>query len=268
MPVARGVEVYNADSAPVLARGYQYIQGDLESARPEIDRVLGDQAGRDILADLYNGLQLTGFGTEMVIEALQATPEEEHSRGWREGEALAEAWLTSHEACEFPWSLNRDLRHHRASLPGAELIGFSGVTVEESSFAFGEVKTSKETQNPPQVVNRGSTCLVNQLIRLRDDAQIKTTIVNYLGYRAATGVSWATKFHVAATRYFNSGMTNVKIFGVLVRDVRPVSEDLAEAARSLCSGCPPLSNIKLVGLYLPLGGIPEGPQHGPRRRRS
>jgi hypothetical protein len=32
VPVAQGTEVYNADWPPVLARGYQYAQADLEGA--------------------------------------------------------------------------------------------------------------------------------------------------------------------------------------------------------------------------------------------
>lgn len=269
MPVAKGTEVYSADAVPVVARGYRYAQEDLDAAHSEcVRRILTDEAGRESLAEFYSGLELTEFGIENIAEALSERPPEEHSRGWREGEALAEAWLIDHKFCEFPWSLNRDLRHHRASLPGAELIGFTGDTVENVRFAFGQVKTSKEQRNPPQVVHQGPKSLISQLRQVRDDRQIKITIVNYLTYRAQAGVQWLDKFRKAASRYFNSGMTDVVIFGVLVRDVEPVSNDLAEAARRLRDDCPPLSSVEFCGLYLPLGVIPAGPQHGSRNRGS
>jgi hypothetical protein len=268
MSVAKGTEAYNADMPPVLARGYLYAQGDFDTACAErLQAVLTDEPGRSSLAELYGSLELTQFGNENVTEALQPIPQEEHSRGWREGEALAEAWLVDHKECEFPWPFNRDLRHQRASLPGAELVGFTGVTPDETQFAFGQVKTSKELRNPPQVVHSGAKSLTSQALQLRDDWQIKATVVDYLAYRATSDVPWATKFRSAATRYFNSGKMAIAIFGVLVRDVVPTAADLQEAARHLSTGCHESTRIELVGLYLPEGSIPAGPQHGPRPRR-
>src|SRR5690606_21228031 len=114
----QGIEVYNADSSPVVARGYQYAQADLDAARAtEIPALLTDEEGQEGLADFCGALGLTRFAQHVLEETLEANKEEDHSRGWREGEALAEAWLTAHKACEFPWPFNRDLRHHRASLP-------------------------------------------------------------------------------------------------------------------------------------------------------
>lgn len=268
MPVAKGAEVYNADALPVLARGYSYCQADLDVARAErLKGVRNDELGRDALAELYSGLDLTDFGSQNVAEALQPIPEEEQSKGWREGESLAEAWLVDHKQCKFPWPFNRDLRHHRAGLPGAELVGFTGETNEEARFAFGQVKTSKELRNPPKVVNCGDKSLINQLLQLRDDIKIKKTVVDYLAYRANAGAEWGTTFRAAASRYFNSGTMEVAIFGVLVRDVEPAAADLAIAATSLCSGCSSSTRVEFCGLYLPAGSIPDGPQHGARKRR-
>ncbi len=120
--------------------------------------------GGELLEELFSSLELTDFGQANVAEALRRIPREEHSRGWREGEALAQAWLTDHKDCDFPWPFNRDLRHHGASLPGAELVGFTG-TDGEPRFAFGQVKTSKEAKHPPQVVNQGDKNLINQALQ-------------------------------------------------------------------------------------------------------
>lgn len=268
MPVAEGTEVYNADAAPVIARGYVYTEAELETARVErLEAVLDDHEGRDYLAELYRGLELTEFGGEKVAEVLEAIPQEDHSRGWREGEALAEAWLVDNRQCEFPWPFNRDLRHYRASLPGAELVGFTGEPGEgDVCLAVGQVKTSKEQRFPPQCVNSGDKCLVNQLLQLRDDIHMKNTLLHYLAHRSQ-GAPWYPKFREAAQRFLNSGQTEIALFGVLIRDVDPRPTDLAGAAARLQSDCPAASRIELSGLYLPVGSIPEGPQHRPRQRR-
>lgn len=268
MPVAQGLEVYTADDRSVVARGFLLDQAELDEARSErLPQILRDQAGRNDLESLFASFDLTEFGSQILSQVLQPLEEEEHSRGWREGEALAEAWLVDHKECEFPWPFNRDLRHHRASLPGAELVGFTGTDVSDSKLAFGQVKTSKESQTPPQVVNRGEKCLISQALQLRDNYEIKKTLLEYLAYRAQTGVSWTARFRVAAQKCLNSGFSEIAVFGVLVRDVAPDARDLAGAASALRTGCNALTRIELFGLYLPVGCIPSGPQHGPRQRR-
>lgn len=269
MTVAQGTEVYNADSSPVVARGYAYAQADLDSARAtEIPALLTDEEGREDLSEFYEGIEgLTGFGKQQLEATLEPIEEEEHSIGWREGEALGEAWLTAHKECEFPWPFNRDLRHHRASMPGAEMVGMSGSGPDDAVLAFGQVKTSKERRFPPQAVTERKKGLVTQMRDLRDNEKLKRTIVNYLAFRAVVGGSWVQKFRNALTRYFNSGMLHVAIFGVLVRDVATDSGDLSAAAATLAQRCDPRTRMELVAIYLPAGSIPPGPQHGPRRRR-
>jgi hypothetical protein len=268
--VAKGIEVYNADSLPVVARGYAYAQVNLVEARAnDISAILTDEEGQAGLANFCDGLSLTGFAMEILEETLEPNEEEDHSRGWREGEALAEAWLTTHKECEFPWPFHRDLRHHRASMPGAEMVGMVGAGPDDAVLAFGQVKTSKEEQWPPQVVNRGPKCLINQMCDLREDEKIKKTLVQYLAHRggAASGAPWVAKFQAALIRYCESGKLHIAIFGVLIRDVAHAALDLSEAAATLAQGCDLRTRMELVAIYLPAGSIPAGPQHGPRRRR-
>lgn len=270
MAVALGREVFNADSSPVVARGYLYAQAELDSARAaEIPALLADEEGHAELADFCDALGLTGFAQQVLEETLEAIEEEDHSRGWREGEALAEAWLIEHKQCEFPWPFKRDLRHHRASMPGAELVGMAGAEPNEAVLAFGQVKTSKERRFPPQAVNRGDTCLINQMRVLREDENIKKTLIQYLAHRARASAAepWVEKYKAALIRYCESGRLHMAIFGVLVRDVTHAVRDLSEAAAALAQGCDPRTRMELVAIYLPVGCIPEGPQHAPRRRR-
>jgi hypothetical protein len=267
MPVAKGAEVFNADSAPVTARGFQYNHAELEEARTErLPAILSDGEGLAAIADVCGGLELTNFGASALLGALQPFPQEDHSQGWREGEALAEAWLVDHEQCEFPWSFNRDLRHHRASMPGAEFVGFTGDD-STARFAFGQVKTSKEQKSPPQVVTNGAKSLVNQMLDLRDDSSIKTTLFRYLAYRAPSA-HWQGKFRSAAKIYLNSGALGISIFGVLVRDTVPTPSDLASAAAKLSQDIHVETRVKFSGLYLPSGAIASGPQHKKRVRKA
>lgn len=267
MGIARGEEVYNADVLPVLARGMTFTQEELEAARADrLPGILADMLGREHLEEFYSGLELTEFDRGNIAEALTPIPEDDHSRGWREGEALAEAWLIDHKECDFPWPFNRDLRHHRASLPGAELVGFTGAD-DSPRFAFGQVKTSKDAQHPPQVVNHGGKSLINQALQLRDDLNIKKTLVNYLLQRAMLDHGLVERAKIAATHWLQSSFTDIAIFGVLVRDVAHSRDDLAQAAMRLSQNRQSATRIEFYALYLPEGSIPEGPQHRPRQSR-
>lgn len=267
MPIAPGTEVYNTDAPPVVARGVRFTQEEIDAARAgRIPDVLRDAPGRELLEEFYSSLELTEFAMANVVVALQPIPEEDYSKGWREGEALAEAWLTDHKGCDFPWPFNRDLRHHKASLPGAELVGFIGAA-DQVRFAFGQVKTSKEAQYPPQVVNRGDTSLINQALQLRDDIAIKKTLVNYILQRAMRNNGLVARAKVATTRWLQSRFMDIAIFGILVRDVPESCDDLSGAAETLCHGCLSGTRIEFWALYLPAGSIPSGPQHQPRSRR-
>lgn len=267
MPIAGGTEVYNADVPPVVARGMTLTQEEVDKARAHrLPGILTDAPGREQLEEFYTSLELTEFDQENVAKALQPIPEEEHSRGWREGEALAEAWLTDHRDCDFPWPFNRDLRHHRASLPGAELVGLTGAE-NEARFAFGQVKTSKEAQHPPQVVVHGEKSLINQALQLRDDITIKKTLVNYLLQRAMRDNALVERAKVATIHWLQSSFMDIAIFGVLIRDVVHSRVDLAVAATRLSRGCHSATRIEFRAFYLPAGSIPEGPQHRPRQRK-
>lgn len=267
MPVARGSEVYSLVVPPVVAQGMAFTQEELDAARAgRLPGILADAPGHEQLEDFYTSLELTEFSQENIAIALQPIPGEEHSRGWREGEALAEAWLVDHKDCDFPWPFNRDLRHHRASLPGAELVGITGAD-SEARFAFGQVKTSKETRYPPQVVNRGDKSLVNQTLQLRDEFKTKKTLVDYLIQRVTLTHALNERVKTAAKRWIQSNFMDIAIFGVLIRDVAHSQDDLLGAATQLCQGCHPTTRIEFFALYLPEGSIPAGPQHHPRRRR-
>ena len=94
------------------------------------------------------GLATTGMATQYVERMLNAMFEPE---AWEVGEALAECALRddSDRQIHWPWNTVRDRRTPRASLPGADLVGFC---CEDGNVAllFGEVKTSSDTNSPPR----------------------------------------------------------------------------------------------------------------------
>ena len=106
-----------------------------------------DHEARDPFADELRGLSLTGMAAEFVEDLLRAVPED---KPWAVGEALAECVVADGEAREicWPWNLVRDLRTPRASLPGADLVGFCK-DGEAALLLFGEVKTSCDANTPP-----------------------------------------------------------------------------------------------------------------------
>ena len=175
---------------------------------------------------------------------------------WRVGEAIAEAYLTDHRSCRFPWPDGRDERKGGSSLPGADLVGF-GIDRDGDCFAFGEVKTSREGRYPPGTMH-GRTGLKRQLEDLRDSDAIRDDRVRYLAHRAGSA-SWRARFQRAVVRYLGNS-SDVQLYGVLVRDVEPHKDDLRLRVDELRAGCPEGTCIELLALYLPqesLDGIGE-----------
>ncbi len=167
------------------------------------------------------------------------------------GEAIAEAYLTDHRACSFPWPDGRDERKSGASLPGADLVGF-GSDDSGDCLAFGEVKTSSERRYPPRAMY-GHMGLKQQLEDLRDNETFRDDLVKYLGHRAGS-TSWQPRFERAAGRYLKNS-SDVQLYGCLVRDVEPHQDDLRARVNDLGTRCPRGMRIELLALYLPQGKL-------------
>lgn len=207
-----------------------------------------DESGRQGISDLLAGVTDTDFKKSQLEKVLG---EDVVTEDWRVGEAMAESYLIENSDCEFPWPDGRDERKNGCSLPGADLVGFQGVS-EEVRFAFGEVKTSQAKSYPPGVVY-GRHGLKKQLEDLKGNRSIRDSLVKYLGHRA-TGAVWQSRFQEAAGAYF-SDPEKVSLFGVLIRDVPPDKADLQARVDSLCEGCSEAMRIELLAIYLPEGVI-------------
>ncbi len=254
MGVAPGHAVYCADAPPVIARGIAYTGEELDAAIDErVAPIVYDTAGLEDLRQLLEPLAETKFQVGR-LNAVLLGPQNVPS--WRVGEALAEAYLTDHCGCCFPWPSGRDVKTPSASPSGTDLMGFHRVD-GDTRFAFGEVKTSGQERWPPTGVT-GRHGLREQLSKLRDCPETKDMLVKYLGHHAPN-TRWRAEYQAAAKRYFGDP-TDTFLFGVLIRDVQPNSLDLAAPARSLAHNCPQRTFIELTAIYLPGGSIDTLPK--------
>jgi len=249
MTVAVGAVEYVVGTASVKGCGISWTADELDAALAgPVAEVVFDDAGKADISALLEGLSETEFDQSAVQRVLHDSQAPED---WRVGEAIAESYLNHHRACHFPWPDGRDERKSGSSLPGADLVGFQREG-ETDRFAFGEVKTSGENEYPPGVMH-GRTGLKQQLEDLRDKVSIRDDLVKYLGYRA-NGAEWKEQYRKAAKRYMIEH-TDIRVFGLLIRDVLPQQEDLRARATKLETGCPPFMTIELLAVYLPAGSI-------------
>lgn len=249
MTVAAGTQEYALGAVPVTGLGLSWSEAELAAAlAAEVAALVFDEAGKANVEQILAEVAETEFHQEGVARVLRRPTEVED---WRVGEAIAEGYLTGHRACLFPWPDGRDERKSGSSLPGADLVGIHR-DGEADRFAFGEVKTSAEAVCPPQAMY-GRTGLKKQLEDLRDDVSIRDKLVEYLAHRAK-GSDWEGRFQAAAKRYLTNN-ADVRLFGVLVRDVAPNSADLQARVASLTEDCPNGTVIELLGVYLPAASI-------------
>jgi hypothetical protein len=88
---------------------------------------------------------------------------------------------------------------------------------------------------------------------LRDRREVRDDLVRYLGHRANSS-TWRHRFQAATATYLQD-TSNVRLFGLFVRDVAPHRDDLRVRVDTLTTGCPGAVVIELIALYLPSGSI-------------
>ena len=249
--VAAGRSVYELGQPPCSAKGITWTEAELDAGLAgHVAALVFDYEVQAMMAELVSPTSETEFPAD-AAQNFCCNPERiENSQV---GEAIAQAYLSDHYQCTFPWPMSRDQRKIGSSLPGADLVGF--VTDPRSGrkvMAFGEVKTSAQHRHPPSVIY-GDKGLTSQLADLRDRCYIRDPLVMYLLARAANA-SWKAQFIEAWRNYIND-RSNVRIYGVLIRDVNPDHADLSACAETLAAGCPENTAIMLLAIYLPSGRI-------------
>ena len=215
--------------------------------RDEVASRLNDTDGSTDFQTHLRGLQLTDFGKPSLEAILNAKVPEE--RDWAVGEALAEAYLTKSLGIQWPWNMERDKRNPRASLPGADIVGFipSG---SQFRLALGEVKTSTEKRYPPQVMSGRTGGIVNQIETLASDLGIVHQLLTWLHPRCK-GTEFENAFNYSVTGYLNSGNKDAALFGVLIRDTIANELDLMARGKSLGATVSNPASCNLIAIYLP-----------------
>ena len=188
-------------------------------------------------------LEATGFDSSGLLT--QMTEAAWQVKDWEVGEAIATTILEDEHGAMFPWETGWDKRNTKASLPGADIVGFQNKS--EPRFIFGQVKSSSESRVPPQVINSSNDCLSCQMCRLAHVSTERIQLIQWLLLRVK-GTSWESAFNEALERYTKD---NFLLIGMLIsggRDAKP--RDLT----SICADiqCEErIGEISLLGYYLP-----------------
>lgn len=247
MSLPSGKEVYAHGQSPCRGTGVVWTREELDEAiKGPVASVLFDDEGKTSIRET---LGETGFETAGIEDVLR-DPDEVAS--WRIGEAIADTYLTHHRSCMFPWPSDRDKRKSGSSLPGADLVGL-GIDGNGDCLAFGEVKTSSEKKHPPKVVYDEADGLNRQMTNLRDMGSIREDLFKYLGIRAKHA-EWKPRFQAAGKRFLENN-SDVQIYGVLVRDVKPNVKDIQKGVDELADDCPGKTRIEFLAVYIPCGEI-------------
>ena len=185
----------------------------------------------------------TGFDMDRLREYLLST--RPSAKYWQAGESLAHCFLEDYWFAQFPYPSSRDARNPRASMAGADMVGFyhrDGMT----SMLFGEVKTSGEGRRPPQVVAR----LLTQMTTLKD-RHVQLSLVLWLVQKfadAAADNPGKKRCDAAVDAYVCRGA--VRLVGVLIRDTPPDKADLQSAFERLVGDTK--TRLDVCALYIPV----------------
>lgn len=207
---------------------------------------LCDKEGEDEFVAHLRGLASTGFAIDSLNEILSAEIPEE--RDWAVGEAMAESYLTREHGITWPWNMERDKRTPKASLPGADLIGFE-VNSKDVRLTLGEVKTSKDKKTPPGVMN-GRSGMAHQIDKLATDLGLINQLLKWLLHRCKR-TKYETYFNKAISLFLGSGNKAIALFGILIRDTKPNELDLQSRGRTLADNLHSPTTCQLIALYLP-----------------
>ena len=246
-PVLTTVSYENQDRQ-VDWRGVAMAEGETFETfmSNDVSSRLHDAEGSAEFESYLRGLANTGFARDSLDKILAAEVLEE--RDWAVGEAMAEAYLTREHNITWPWNMERDKRNPKASLPGADLVGFK-IEGDKVRLALGEVKTSTDHRTPPGVMN-GSSGMTHQIDNLATNLGLICQLLKWLLPRCK-GTDHEATFNAAVGVFLDSGNKAVALFGVLIRDTEPNELDLQARGKALAGTLSEPTTCNLIAIYLP-----------------
>ncbi len=216
------------------------FEGYLHSkVKPKFD----DTEWTDML--VKESVELTGFSADNLVEVFE---NREMLNEWRIGELVAECVLEDKFKVRFYYNSSRDAKNLRSNLTGADLVGFCDID-NEVCFLFGEVKTSNDTDTPPQVLY-GKSGMIKQLESLKDYKEKRHELVKWIASKSIVlKGKFKEEYGNAMCTYIKSGWNKVRLMGVLVRDTCPSDRDIRSRASALNNNVPNQMSLMLVSLY-------------------
>ncbi|HQG37058.1 MAG TPA: hypothetical protein PK094_07655, partial [Bacteroidales bacterium] len=190
------------------------------------NRLVDEPEKQDFLYILKNLQSDTGFSSSqnLLLDIQALSNSDINVKNFEIGEAIAEVVLESNFKCGFHWNKRRDSKNPEGNQTGADLVGF----IEhkgEILFLFGEVKTSSEEKNPPQVLTQKETGMISQLKELYSNHQKRFDLIRYLQTKIALNDNIKKDFQSAIKAYYNPD-NNYQLIGVLIRDTEAIENDL------------------------------------------
>lgn len=212
---------------------------------PVYKRLVDDENRKACIEDL-TALATTGMESNTIENLLASEPD---PQAWEVGEALAECLLRDIHNVQWPWNNERDKRTPKASLPGADLVGFL-IEGDNVRLLLGEVKTSKQTKSPPQVMI-GRTGMTHQLDKLATNISIHFALIKWLKPRC-TDSKFEDLYEKAAKQYISTNGQKIVLWGLLMRDTEPNELDLRNRGLALGDKVKAPTRVELTAWYLPL----------------
>ena len=216
----------------------QYLAGPVRNR-------LTDAARRSTFETDLRALATTDMASDTLKNLLASETDKEP---WEVGEAMAECLLEEKPGVTWPWNMERDKRTPKASLPGADLVGFLA-TKDGVILVLGEVKTSGDTANPPNVMT-GRSGMAHQLDTLASDIRVHRCLLEWLHSRCKNTDHWP-KFQEAINLYLASKGRAIILFGILMRDTAPNEKDLSGRAEALSKKVGSPTTVELHAWYCP-----------------
>lgn len=218
---------------------FEYLEGPVRT------RLLDAEATESFAEELRT-IASSGMESDAIDKLIAAR--ELPSEPWQVAEAFAECVLADEHVVTWPWHTDRDKRSPRASLPGADIVGF----IDEGDgplLLLGEVKVSGDESAPPGVLH-GRNGMIHQIDVLLHDLSVQYSVLKWLRFRCASGVLFET-YKLAVKRFLETRGKEMRIVGILVRDTLPSELDLLNRGKALAERVNSPTNVVLTAWYLP-----------------
>ncbi|MBE0576219.1 MAG: hypothetical protein IH613_10015 [Desulfuromonadales bacterium] len=209
------------------------------------NRLYDEEEHQDYEAEL-RALATTDMETDTIERLLSSEPEK---ISWEVGEALAESLLEEERGVTIPWNGERDKKTPKASLPGADIVGFIN-DGDDVYLMIGEVKTSNDSSTPPQVMY-GKSGMNHQLENLATNISIHNCLLQWLRPRCKEP-TLEKLYQAAVVTYLRSHGKAIKLIGMLMRDTAPAESDLRSRGRKLANKVTPPTDVELDAWYFPV----------------